>query len=55
MADIDQITRTVSLGSRKGCILFLGRSDWNTGCHGNIYVVIEIKKSSFLKLQDPQL
>ena len=40
MADLVQITHTASLGSRKGCILFLDRSHWNCGCHGNIYVLM---------------
>ena len=31
---------SASLGSRKGCLLFLGRSDLNSGCHGNIYVLM---------------
>ena len=38
---------TASLGSRKGCILLLVRSNWDSGCHGNIYVLMEkIQKSS---------
>ena len=31
---------TASLGSRKGCIMFLCRSDLNSGCHGNIYILM---------------
>ena len=42
-ADFDQITLTSSLGSRLGCILFWGRSDWNSGCHGNIYILMREK------------
>ena len=40
-ADLDQITHTALLGSRKECILVLGRSYWHSGCHDNIYVLIE--------------
>ena len=43
MADLDKITHTSSLGSTKGCILFMGRSDCNSGSHGNIYVFIRKK------------
>ena len=43
MADLNQITHTSFLGCRKGCILFLGRSNWNPGCHVNIYVLMEKK------------
>ena len=39
--DLDQITHTTLLGSRKGCIFFLGRLDWNSGC---IMYVIMVKK-----------
>ena len=40
LADLDQITHTASLGSRKGCILLLGRSVWNSGCHSNIHILM---------------
>ena len=39
---------TASLGSRKGCILLLVRSNWDSGCHGNIYVLMEKKSKIFL-------
>ena len=32
--------QTASLGSRKDCILFLCRSDWNSGCHCNIHILM---------------
>ena len=35
---------TSSLDSRKCCILFVVRSDWNSGCHGNIIYVLMKKK-----------
>ena len=44
--------QTASLGSRKDCILFLCRSDWNSGCHCNIW---EKKQQKSLKPQGPQL
>ena len=37
----------------KIALLFFGRSDLNSGCHGNIYILMWEKKS--LKPQGPQL
>ena len=35
MANLDQILFVASLGLRKGCIMFWGRLDQNSGVHGN--------------------
>ena len=34
-ADCNQILSEASLGRGKGCNMFLARSDWNSGFHGN--------------------
>ena len=34
-ADCNQILSEASLGKGKGCNMFLARSDWNSGFHGN--------------------
>ena len=36
LANLDQILCVASLGLRKGCIMFWGRLDQNSGVHGNI-------------------
>ena len=38
---------------RTGTLVGIMASDWNSGWHGNIYVLME--KSSSLKPQDPQV
>ena len=35
LANLDQILRVASLGVGKGCIVFWGRFDQNSGVHGN--------------------
>ena len=35
LANLDQILCVASLGVRKGCIMFWGRLDQNSGVHGN--------------------
>ena len=35
LANLDQILCVASLGLRKGCIIFWGRLDQNSGVHGN--------------------
>ena len=35
LANLDQILCVTSLGVGKGCIMFWGRLDWNSGAHGN--------------------
>ena len=35
LANLDQILCVASLGVRKGCIMFWGRLDHNSGVHGN--------------------
>ena len=35
MASLDQILCVASLGVGKGCIMFWGRLDQNSGVHGN--------------------
>ena len=35
LANLDQILCVASLGLGKGCIMFWGRLDWNSGVYGN--------------------
>ena len=35
MANLDQILFVASMGLEKGCIMFSGRLDQNSGVHGN--------------------